>query len=174
MVLKAPPLFEAVESIAEKHRGERPRVVLMSPQGRQMRHADIVRLSGEPSLTIVCGHYEGVDERFVEHAVDEELSIGDYVLTGGEIPAMALVDAMVRLLPGTLGDEESAERDTFAPGNEGLLQGPIYTRPAEFRGWGVPEVLLSGDHRRIAEWRRKVAVERTRERRPDLLEGWPG
>jgi tRNA (guanine37-N1)-methyltransferase len=130
------------------------------------------QLGAEPSLLIVCGHYEGVDERFIQAGVDHEVSIGDYVLTGGEIPAMVLVDALVRLLPGVLGDAESANRESFGPGLEGLLQGPVYTRPPEFRGMKPPEVLLSGDHARVAEWRRQVALERTRERRPGLLRKW--
>ncbi len=175
MVMMAPPLFEAVEAIEkEDAAGARPHVILMSPQGKTLTQARAFDLSKKESLTLVCGHYEGVDERFIENAVDEEISIGDYVLTGGELPAMVLVDAVVRLLPGVLGDAGSVDRDTFGPGNEGLLQGPVYTRPAEYRGHTIPPVLLSGDHARVTEWRRKAALERTRERRPDLLMDWPG
>jgi tRNA (guanine37-N1)-methyltransferase len=174
MVLKPEPLFEALEHVRTLRRAQgTPHVVLMSPQGVPLTHSKVEELSARPLLTIVCGHYEGVDQRFIDGAVDEEVSIGDYVLTGGEIPAMALVDAVVRLLPGALGDEESAEQDSFAPGMEGLLQGPVYTRPQEFRGHAVPEVLLSGDHKRIAKWRKEQSLARTKERRPDLLEEWP-
>jgi tRNA (guanine37-N1)-methyltransferase len=176
MVMMAPPLFAAVASIrdAEESAGRpRPRVLLMSPQGRLLTQEIVRELAAQPSLTVVCGHYEGVDERFIEQTVDDDLSIGDYVLTGGEIPAMALVDSVVRLIPGAIGDPASATRESFGQDNDGLLQGPVYTRPLEFRGSGVPEVLLSGDHRKVSEWRRRVAVERTRSRRPDLLHGWP-
>jgi tRNA (guanine37-N1)-methyltransferase len=177
MVMMAPPLFEATEDLAAKavaETGSRPKVVLMSPQGRPLTQSLVRELAAGPSLIIVCGHYEGVDERFIEQSVDYEVSIGDYVLTGGEVPAMVLVDALVRLVPGALGDSESAERESFGPGLDGLLQGPVYTRPAEFRGSKPPEVLFSGDHVKVAEWRRKVALERTRQRRPDLLRDWPG
>jgi tRNA (guanine37-N1)-methyltransferase len=176
MVMMAQPLFEAVEDLKAKHAGpagSAPKVVLMSPQGRLLNQALVRTLAAEPSLIIVCGHYEGVDERFIEQAVNYEISIGDYVLTGGEIPAIALVDALVRLAQGALGDAESAMRESFGPGIEGLLQGPVYTRPLEFRGARVPEILLSGDHARVAEWRRQAALKRTSERRPYLLEGWP-
>jgi tRNA (guanine37-N1)-methyltransferase len=121
-------------------------------------------------LILVCGHYEGVDERVVEHLADDEISIGDYVLTGGELPALVVLDAVARYVPGVLGSVDSARRDSFAEGMEGLLQGPVYTRPAEFRGWRVPDVLMSGDHERITDWRRERALARTRERRPDLLQ----
>jgi tRNA (guanine37-N1)-methyltransferase len=120
------------------------------------------------SVTLVCGHYEGVDERFIELRVDEEISIGDFVMTGGEIPAMAVTDAIVRLIPGVLGDDE-----TFAPGSDSLLEGPVYTRPAKFMGLEVPKELLTGDHAKIEAWRRKQALRRTEERRPDLLNDWP-
>jgi tRNA (guanine37-N1)-methyltransferase len=177
MVMMAPPLFEAVEDLAAKEQTEgrpRPKVILMSPQGRPLTQTLVRELGTHPALTIVCGHYEGVDQRFIEASVDHEVSIGDYVLTGGELPAMVLVDALVRLQPGALGDPDSATRESFGPGLDGLLQGPVYTRPADFRGMKAPETLFSGDHARVTEWRRKTALDRTRERRPDLLRDWPG
>lgn len=173
MVLKAEPLLESVKHVKALQGRERSHVVLMTPQGRALTHNVVAELSGRPAITLVCGHYEGVDQRFIDIAVDDEISIGDYVLTGGELPAMVLVDAITRLLPGALGDDLSAERDSFSPGLEGLLQGPIYTRPTEIAGLSVPDVLLSGDHARIEKWRREQAVKRTRERRPELLEDWP-
>jgi tRNA (guanine37-N1)-methyltransferase len=184
MVLKAEPLLEAVEHVQKLRSGElthaqgppnevRPYVVLLSPQGTKMTHGKVADLSSYSSLILVCGHYEGVDQRFIDAVVDDEISIGDYVLTGGELPAMVLVDAMTRLLPGVLGDEQSAELDSFSPGLDGLLQGPVYTRPNEVVGLTVPDVLLSGDHARIEKWRREQAIKRTRERWPGLLEDWP-
>lgn len=200
MVMKAEPIFKAVEELLgevgktsnpEKlsgqavqpafardglRRGERStssiqpqrsKVVLMSPAGRELNQQVAAELSRERHLIIICGHYEGIDHRVVEHLVDEEVSIGDYVLTNGAIAAVILVDAVVRLLPGVLGHELSASDDSFSAG---LLEGPQYTRPAEFRGWKVPEVLLSGNHAEIAAWRKKEALRRTRENRPDLLE----
>ncbi len=145
----------------------------MSAQGRPLTHRRAAEISHIEAITLVCGHYEGVDERFIELRVDEEISIGDFVMTGGEIPAMALTDAVVRLIPGVLGDDGSSEHDSFAPGTESLLEGPVYTRPASFEGLNVPKVLLSGDHAKVATWRRKQALQRTEERRPDLLKGWP-
>ena len=146
----------------------------MSPQGRPLTNDVAQELALEQSMTLVCGHYEGVDERVIEELVDEEISVGDYVLTGGELPAMILIDAVARFLPGVLGHPDSAIRDSFGPqsrgeGSQGILQGPIYTRPATFRGRAVPEILLSGDHERVAKWREAQAIERTRARRPDLL-----
>jgi tRNA (guanine37-N1)-methyltransferase len=166
MVLKPEPLFAAVEAL----RGPEGHVVLFCPQGATFTQADAARLARETHLVLLCGHYEGVDERVRAHLVDEELSIGDYVLTGGELPAMVVLDAVVRLLPGVLGDPDGATRESFAGGR---LDYPQYTRPAEFRGLRVPEVLLSGDHARIAEWRRREAFRRTLARRPDLLETVP-
>ena len=173
MVLKAEPLLEVVAYVRKLRADLQPHVVLLSPQGRTLTHAKVAELSGRSCVTLVCGHYEGVDQRFIDAAVDEEISIGDYVLTGGELPAMVLADSMTRLLPGALGDEQSAELDSFAPGLDGLLQGPVYTRPKEIAGLAVPDVLLSGDHARIEKWRREQAVKRTDLRRPELLEDWP-
>jgi tRNA (guanine37-N1)-methyltransferase len=163
MVLKPEPLFAAIESL----RGETGHVVLLTPQGEPFRQATAAELAGRAHLVLVCGHYEGVDERVREHGVDRELSIGDYVLSGGELPAMVVVDAVVRLLPGALGSPDSAADESHSAG---LLEYPQYTRPAEFRGWRVPAVLLSGDHGAIARWRREQARRRTQERRPDLLQ----
>ncbi|HET9753000.1 MAG TPA: tRNA (guanosine(37)-N1)-methyltransferase TrmD [Myxococcales bacterium] len=164
MVMKPEPLVAAIE--AAKGREPQARVVLMSPQGRRFDQEKAVELSRLPALALVCGRYEGVDERVLRW-VDEELSLGDFVLSGGEVAALAVVDAVARLLPGVLGNELSVLSESFA--GEGLLEGPQYTRPPEFRGLRVPEVLLSGDHARIAGWRREQAMARTRERRPDLL-----
>lgn len=172
MVMKPEPIFAAVESIREGLRGEGKdagRVILLSPQGRLFNDRAARELAGQSVLILVCGHYEGVDERVVEHLADDEISIGDYVLTGGELPALVLLDAVARYVPGVLGSVDSAQRDSFAEGVEGLLQGPVYTRPSTYRGWSVPDVLMSGDHDRITSWRRERALARTRERRPDLL-----
>jgi tRNA (guanine37-N1)-methyltransferase len=168
MVMKPAPFFEAVESLAAP--GEsRPggKVLLMSARGKRFTHDDAVRLSLEPELTLLCGHYKDVDQRVPEGLGAEELSLGDFVLSGGEFAALAIVDAVVRLLPGAMSDHESASTDSFY---EGLLSPPSYTRPADFRGLRVPEVLLSGDHARINAWKREQAERLTRERRPDLWE----
>ena len=174
MVLQAGPLVSAVDSVANASSGSsKHHVILMSAQGRPLTHRRAAEISQMEAITLVCGHYEGVDERFIELRVDEEISIGDFVMTGGEIPAMALTDAVVRLIPGVLGDAGSSEHDSFARGTESLLEGPVYTRPARFQGLNVPEVLLSGDHAKVEAWRRRQALRRTEERRPDLLRGWP-
>ena len=176
MVMKPEPLQEGVDSLKKEGEanGERPpRVVLMSPQGVPFDQSTANRLSRLQSVLIVCGHYEGVDERFIRHTVDEEISIGDFVLTGGELAAMVVIDAVVRLLPGALGHPGSAAGDSFGTGTGGILQGPVYTRPRVWKDLPVPDVLTSGDHARIESWRRQQALERTRFRRPDLLEGWP-
>lgn len=174
MVLQAGPLVAAVDAVAEKSPTKsNPHVVLMSAQGSPLTHRRAQELSELEEVTIVCGHYEGVDERFIELRVDEEISIGDFVMTGGEIPAMAVTDAIVRLIPGVLGDDDSSKHDSFAPGSDSLLEGPVYTRPAKFMGLEVPKELLSGDHAKIEAWRRKQALRRTEERRPDLLNDWP-
>jgi tRNA (guanine37-N1)-methyltransferase len=162
MLLKPEPIFEAVESLAR----ETTRVILLSPSGRSFNQAIASELAQVEHLLLVSGHYEGFDERIREQLADDELSIGDYVLTNGALPIMVIVDAVTRLLPGVLGDEESAHEESFS---HGLLEYPQYTRPAEFRGMKVPEVLLSGNHAEIARWRGEQARLRTRERRPDLL-----
>ncbi len=162
MVMKPEPFFQAVESLAP-----RGPIILLSARGRPFRHDDAVRLSVERELTLLCGHYKDVDQRVADHLATEEVSIGDFVLSGGELGALVLVDAVVRLLPGALGDHESASSDSFY--DDGLLSPPSYTRPAEFRGLGVPAVLLSGDHARIERWRREQAERLTRERRGELL-----
>jgi tRNA (guanine37-N1)-methyltransferase len=162
MVLKAEPLFRAVESLDEGPK----RVILLSPAGRRLDQSLVRELSREPWLVLLCGRYEGADERVVEGLPAEEISIGDYVLSGGEIPALVVLDSVSRLVPGVVGTEESLRQESF---EEGLLDHPHYTRPREFRGLAVPEVLLSGDHGRIAEWRRSAALEKTRRNRPDLL-----
>lgn len=168
MVMKPEPLFEAVETIRERY-GEpgKSKVLLMTPQGEQFSQKLARELALESHLIMICGHYEGVDERVREHLVDREISVGDYVLTGGELPALVVLDAVTRLLPGVLGDEDSAVEESFS---ESLLEYPHYTRPAEFRGWRVPDILLSGHHAEIAKWRRMKAIERTLKKRPDLLE----
>jgi tRNA (guanine37-N1)-methyltransferase len=164
MVLKPEPIFAAVE--AARASGNAGPVILMSPQGRPFSQAVAKELAGLRAVVVVCGHYEGFDERVCEHLADDEISLGDFVLTGGELPALALLDATVRLLPGVLGNPESATHDTFA---DGLLEYPQYTRPERFRDWSVPPEILSGHHARIAQWRRRAALRRTLERRPDLL-----
>ena len=164
MLLKPEPLFAAIEEL----RGPATKVILMTPQGRVFKQQVARALSHESHLLIVCGHYEGVDHRVVENLIDLELSIGDYVLTNGAIAAAVLCDAVIRLLPGALGDERSSIEESFA--QENLLEAPAYTKPAEFRGMRVPEVLLSGNHARIVEWQKQKGIERTVQNRPDLLE----
>ena len=164
MVMKPEPIFAAVESL----RGNDSTVILLTPQGRRFSQAVATELSGHAHLIFICGHYEGVDHRVTEHLVDLELSIGDYVLTNGAVAAVVVVDAIVRLLPGVLGHEQSAADDSFSAG---LLEAPQYTRPAEFRGWKIPDVLLSGNHAEIAQWRQEQARLRTEQNRPDLLGG---
>jgi tRNA (guanine37-N1)-methyltransferase len=162
MLLKPEPIFEAVESIAD----EQTRVVLLGPSGRTLTQSIVRELSQYPRLLLISGSYEGIDERVREHLADDEISIGDYVLTNGALPAMVLIDAVIRLLPGVLGHEASAVDESFS---HGLLEYPQYTRPAEFRGMKVPEILLSGHHAEIARWRLEQAKLRTTERRPDLM-----
>jgi len=162
MVMLPGPLFAAVESLGLEVGA---RVVLLTPQGQTLTQAKARELSAAPRLVLLCGHYEGFDERVRQHLATDELSIGDYVLTGGELPALVLIDAVTRLLPGALGNDESAHADTFS---DGLLEHPHYTRPPDFRGERVPDILLSGHHAEIANWRRKEQMRRTRERRPDL------
>ena len=162
MVMKPEPIFAAVESL------RRPESVtlLMTPQGKRFDQTLADEMSKKKHLIVLCGHYEGIDHRVVEHLADAEISVGDYVLTNGAIAAVVFVDAIVRLIPGVLGHDQSATDDSF---RSGLLEAPQYTRPAEFRGWKVPEVLLSGNHAQIAAWRKEQALRRTRESRPDLL-----
>jgi tRNA (guanine37-N1)-methyltransferase len=162
MVMKPEPIFRAVEAV----RTEKSRVILMCPQGKPFAQRRAQELSKEEHLIFVCGHYEGIDERIRETIIDEEISIGDYVLTNGVLPAAVVIDAVVRLIPGVLGGEGAAEQESFS---EPLLEYPQYTRPPEFRGMKVPEELLSGDHAAIARWRRRQSEKRTAERRPDLL-----
>jgi tRNA (guanine37-N1)-methyltransferase len=165
MILKPEPIFEAVEAL----RRPETRVILLAPQGRTFRQPVALELSRQTHLILVCGHYEGVDHRVREFLADDEISIGDYVLTNGAIAAAVVTDAVVRLLPGVLGHEDSAVGDTFSAGCGGMLEGPQYTRPAEFRGMPVPPVLLSGNHAVIAAWRNAQALAHTRAVRPDLL-----
>jgi tRNA (guanine37-N1)-methyltransferase len=162
MLMKPEPLFEAVESLRREH----TKVILLSPSGRKFSQAIARELAGENNLLLVTGHYEGFDERVRETLADDELSIGDYVLTNGALPAMVVIDAVTRLLPGVLGDDESSLDESFS---QGLLEYPQYTRPAEFRGMKVPDVLVSGNHAEIEKWRREQARVRTKEQRPDLL-----
>ncbi len=162
MLLKPEPIFEAVENLA----GDETKVILLGPVGRPFTQAIARELAQEKHLLFLCGSYEGVDERVREQLVDDELSIGDYVLTNGNLPAMVVIDAVARLLPGVLGNDESSQEESFSTG---LLEHPHYTRPAEYRGMKVPEILLSGHHAQIAAWREEQSRQRTRERRPDLL-----
>ncbi|MEP6390462.1 MAG: tRNA (guanosine(37)-N1)-methyltransferase TrmD [Halioglobus sp.] len=166
MLMKIDPLQRAIAK-AKENVGDHARVLYLSPQGKPLNHDKVVELAGEQALVLVAGRYEGIDERLVESEIDEEVSIGDYVLSGGELPAMVLIDAIARQLPGVLGHERSAEEDSFA---DGLLDCPHYTRPEEFDGQRVPDVLLSGDHEKIRRWRLQQALGRTLERRPDLLQ----
>jgi tRNA (guanine37-N1)-methyltransferase len=164
MVMKPEPIFAAVEALGEGPK----RVLLLSPAGRRLDQAFVRALADEPWLVLVCGRYEGVDERVAQGLPAEEVSIGDYVLSGGEVPALVLIEAVTRLVPGVIGKDESHEHDSF---EDGILDHPHYTRPPEFRGLAVPEVLLSGNHAEIERWRREAALEKTRRVRPDLLEG---
>jgi tRNA (guanine37-N1)-methyltransferase len=166
MVMKPEPIFAAVESALGEDLGRAP-VVLLTPQGRPFRQAVAREFARRPRLALICGRYEGVDERVRQNLATDEISIGDYVLTGGELAALVVIDAVARLVPGVLGDEDAADDDSHAAS---LLEYPHYTRPARFRGWSVPEVLLSGDHERIAAWRREQSLRRTLQRRPDLLQ----
>ena len=164
MLMKPEPIFRAVESILGN--GDTP-VILLTPQGRTFNQETAESLAKHKRIAFLCGHYEGIDERVRENIVTDEISIGDYVLTGGELAAMVVIDAVARFIPGVLGAEKGAQNDSFA---SGLLEGPQYTRPAEYRSWEVPEVLRSGNHAAIAEWKEETAKARTEERRPDLLE----
>jgi tRNA (guanine37-N1)-methyltransferase len=171
MVMKPEPVFEAIETVLGVEAGQAQPppfpVILLTPQGRVFTQRIAEELAAHERIALLCGRYEGVDERIREHLVTDEISIGDYVLTGGELPALMIVDAVSRLIPGVLGDPTGAEDDSHSMG---LLEYPHYTRPPEFRGWQVPEILLSGDHARIEKWRREQALQRTLRRRPDILE----
>jgi tRNA (guanine37-N1)-methyltransferase len=170
MVMKPDPVFSAVEGVLGTAPGPDCPVILMTPQGRVFDQKIALELSHRPRLALICGRYEGVDERIRTHLVTDEISIGDYVLTGGELPALIVIDAVARLLPGVLGDPDGPFDDSHAAG---LLEYPHYTRPPEFRGWTVPDILLSGDHGKIARWRREQSLARTLKRRPDLLNEAP-
>ncbi|MDR1926500.1 MAG: tRNA (guanosine(37)-N1)-methyltransferase TrmD [Endomicrobium sp.] len=172
MIMKSEPLYDAIKSVGLKEKNNsykkfhaKAYIIYMSPQGKTLNNKIVKRLTRFKHLAIVCGHYEGIDERIMNY-IDEEISVGDYVLTGGEIPAMVLVDSVARMLPGVIKEEDSIKNDSFY---NNLLDYPHYTRPAVFRGHKVPEILLSGDHKKISEWRKKEAYKRTMERRPDLL-----
>lgn len=169
MVLAPQPIFDAVDSITENSK-VKPRIVLMCPQGEPYTQKKAEELAQEDHLLFICGHYEGYDERIRQHLITDEISIGDYVLTGGELGTMVVIDSVVRLLPGVLGNQSSAPEDSFS---NGLLEYPHYTRPYDFRGLKVPDILLSGNHAKISEWRQLQSLRRTWDRRPDLLEGYP-
>jgi tRNA (guanine37-N1)-methyltransferase len=169
MVLKVEPVVAGVRAIRQQEPHEPGRLILMCPRGRVFNQAYARELAQSPRLILIAGHYEGYDERIVEVLQPELVSIGDYVLTGGELPALVVIDSVVRLLPGVLGDEASVVSESFAPANEGLLEYPQYTRPAEFEGRSVPDILLSGDHAKIAEWRKEQARRTTEQKRPDLM-----
>jgi tRNA (guanine37-N1)-methyltransferase len=166
MVLKPEPIFEAAEAIKQQIGVSEMPIILLTPQGRLFSQSVAQELVRHPHLMLICGHYEGLDERVCEHLVTDEISIGDYVLSGGELAALVMVDAIVRLIPGVLGSEDSASSDSHS---NGLLEYPQYTRPQVYRGWSIPSVLLSGNHGEIAQWRRCQAVLRTAKRRPDLM-----
>ena len=168
MVMEAEPVYRCFESICSEL-GERPRVVYLTPQGQVFRQEMAREYSAEKSILLLCGHYEGIDERVLEEIVTDYVSIGDYVLTGGELPALVMMDAIARMVPGVLNNDVSAQTDSFS---DGLLEYPQYTRPVEFMGRSVPDVLLSGHHEKISNWRQEQSEIRTRERRPDLYEKW--
>lgn len=167
MVMKPEPIFSAVESILDQ--ANSIPIILMTPQGRPFKQEIAKELSTFPHVCLICGHYEGIDERVREHLITDEISIGDYVLTGGELPALVVMDAVSRYIPGVLGDPKGAEDDSHA---SGLLEHPQYTRPPEFRGWTVPEILLSGNHAEIDRWRLEKSIERTKAKRPDIYEDY--
>ena len=172
MVMMAEPLAQAIDAAKARQRAEgvaAPKVVNLTPQAQPLTDSKIRALAAEDGLVFLCGRYEGIDERLIQSRVDLEVSIGDYVLSGGELAAMVLIDAMIRLQPGVLHDGQSAAEDSYSPGNEGLLDHPHYTRPASWNGMDVPAVLQGGDHEKIAAWRKQQSLERTQQRRPDLL-----
>jgi tRNA (guanine37-N1)-methyltransferase len=169
MIMRIEPIYEAIKKIKKNNKKKKikSKTILLTPQGEILNETKSKKLAKESSLILICGHYKGLDERIRLHLVDEEISVGDYVLSGGEIAAMAVVDAIVRLIPGVLGNKESMELDSFY---QNILEGPLYTRPAEFEGMKVPDVLLSGNHKEISKWRRKEALRRTYLKRPELLD----
>lgn len=167
MLLMPQPLFSCFEALGKRYEGRKARSIYMSPAGKTLTQEKAEELSGYEVVNILCGHYEGVDQRVLDHLIDEEISIGDYVLTGGELPAMVLMDCVMRYVPGVLSNDESVAEESFA---NGLLEYPQYTRPSSFEGMDVPEVLLSGHHKNIAAWQREEALKRTLERRPELIE----
>ena len=178
MVIKPQPVFDAVDALKSKIKNQRSKIILMTPQGKLFNQKLAREFSQQENLILVCGHYEGVDERIREHLVDEEISIGDYILTGGELPAMVVTDALVRLIPGVLEKEKATQSESFSAPRSSLqppasnlqfLEYPQYTRPEDFRGFKVPKILLSGNHQEIKKWRGEKAEKRTKERRPDLL-----
>ncbi|NJR72114.1 MAG: tRNA (guanosine(37)-N1)-methyltransferase TrmD [Gammaproteobacteria bacterium] len=171
MVMKAAPIADAIKAAKARQAtfAVQPKVIYLSPQARPMKDADVRRLSAEAGIVFLCGRYEGIDERVIQAEVDEEISIGDYVLSGGELAAMVVIDAMLRLLPGVLNDGESSVEDSYSPARDGLLDHPHYTRPDVWNDDVIPSVLMSGNHQEIARWRRRMAIERTWLRRPDLL-----
>jgi tRNA (guanine37-N1)-methyltransferase len=167
MVLKPEPIFEAADTLRGQLGGDEIPIILLTPQGRLFSQSVAQELAAHPRIMLICGHYEGIDERVCEHLATDEISIGDYVLSGGELAALVVVDAVIRLLPGALGSEYSADSDSHS---DGLLEHPQYTRPQTYRDWSVPPILVSGNHGEIAQWRRRQAILRTAKRRPDLLE----
>lgn len=170
MIFMVEPIFEALKYLSPKDKTKKSKVILLSPQGKVFNQKKAQKLAKLDRLILLAGHYEGFDERIREHLIDEEISIGDYILTGGELPAMVIVDSVVRLLPGVL-DKEAIEHESFSSSKiENLLDYPTYTRPADFKGWKVPEILLSGDHAEIKKWRKKKSIARTKKKRPDLTE----
>jgi tRNA (guanine37-N1)-methyltransferase len=172
MVLMIEPIYKALQDLKPKNKNLKYKVILLSPQGKVFNQSIAENLSKLDQITLLCGHYEGVDERVKRHLIDEEISIGDYVLTGGEIPAMVLTDTTVRLIPGVL-DKKAVDKDSFSKklldSKQQVLEYPHYTRPAEFKSWKVPEILLSGDHKKIEQWRQEQAIKKTKKQRPDLL-----
>lgn len=170
MVMKPEPLFRCLEDLKGREENKRAKVIFLTPDGELFTQKTAIELSKEESIILLCGRYKGIDERVREHLVDMEISIGNYVLTGGELPALVVIDAVMRMIPGTLGNMESAENDSFF---RGLLSSPVYTRPPDFMGMNVPDILLSGNHEKIGEWRLAESLRRTLIRRPDLLEAVP-
>ena len=175
MILMVEPIYRAITALKLKNKNEKLKVILLSPQGKVFNQQKAQQLAKQKHLVFVCGHYEGVDERIRQHLVDEEISIGDYILTGGELPAMVIIDSVARLIPGVLKKKEAVQQESFSKLKienskiENLLEHPQYTRPADFKGWKVPTILLSGNHKKIKQWQKKQALKKTKNQRPDLL-----